>query len=336
MKFLFKGVDFFPHDTRWKIIERRYIFIGISWALAVLAAVLLMTRGLNYGVDFKGGSLIEVQSKGAIDIGDLRSRLDRLGIGDVQVQAIAQAVGSGSGALIRVAQQVPTKDLSEEKVQAAANDKVKGALGADLEVRRIEIVGPTVSSELKRTGVIAVVASMFGILLYVWFRFEWQFAVAAILALSHDVFITVGVFSLLWYEFDLSVVAAILTLAGYSINDTVVVFDRIRENLRRYKRMPLIELLNLSINETLSRTVLTSVTTALAVLALYIFGTAVIHGFSFAMLFGIIIGTYSSIFVAAPFLLLFGVKREWGGTAAAAPAKSDAAGKPRRENVPTK
>ena len=333
MSFLFKGVDFFPHDTRWKIIERRYIFIGISWALAVLAAVLLMTRGLNYGVDFKGGSLIEVQSKaGAIDIGDLRTKLDKLGIGDVQVQA----VGLGNEALIRVAQQVPTKELNEEKVQAAANDKVKGALGENIEVRRIEVVGPTVSAELKRTGVIAVIASMFGILLYVWFRFEWQFAVAAILALSHDVFITVGMFSLLWYEFDLSVVAAILTLAGYSINDTVVVFDRIRENLRRYKRMPLIELLNLSINETLSRTVLTSVTTALAVLALYIFGTAVIHGFSFAMLFGIIIGTYSSIFVAAPFLLLFGVKREWGGTAAAAPAKSDAAGKPRRENVPTK
>ncbi len=184
-----------------------------------------------------------------------------------------QAVGLGNEALIRVAQQVPTKELSEEKVQAAANDKVKGALGENIEVRRIEVVGPTVSAELKRTGVIAVVASMFGILLYVWFRFEWQFAVAAILALSHDVFITVGMFSLLWYEFDLSVVAAILTLAGYSINDTVVVFDRIRENLRRYKRMPLIELLNLSINETLSRTVLTSVTTALAVLALYIFGT---------------------------------------------------------------
>ena len=333
MKFLFKGVDFFPHDTRWKIIERRYIFIGVSWALAMLAAVLLMTRGLNYGVDFKGGSLIEVQSKaGAIDIGDLRSKLDRLGIGDVQVQA----VGTGNEALIRVAQQVPTKDLNEEKVQAAANDKVKGALGENIEVRRIEVVGPTVSSELKRTGVIAVIASMFGILLYVWFRFEWQFAVAAILALSHDVFITVGMFSLLWYEFDLSVVAAILTLAGYSINDTVVVFDRIRENLRRYKRMPLIELLNLSINETLSRTVLTSVTTALAVLALYIFGTAVIHGFSFAMLFGIIIGTYSSIFVAAPFLLLFGVKREWSERRSAQAACRRRPSKARRENVATK
>ena len=151
MKFMFKGVDFFPHDTRWKIIERRYVFIGLSWALAMLAAVLLMTRGLNYGVDFKGGSLIEVQSKaGAIDIGDLRIKLDKLGIGDVQVQA----VGLGSEALIRVAQQVPTKELNEEKVQAAANDKVKGALGESLAVRRIEVVGPTVSSELKRTGVV--------------------------------------------------------------------------------------------------------------------------------------------------------------------------------------
>jgi preprotein translocase SecF subunit len=301
--------------------------------LAVLSAVLLMTRGLNYGVDFKGGSLIEVQAKsGGIDIGELRVRLDKLGIGDVQVQA----VGTGNEALIRVAQQAPTKDLNEEKVQAAANEKVKGALGENIDVRRIEVVGPTVSAELKRTGVVAVIASMFGILLYVWFRFEWQFAVAAILALSHDVFITVGMFSLLWYEFDLSVVAAILTLAGYSINDTVVVFDRIRENLRRYKRMPLIELLNLSINETLSRTVLTSVTTALAVLALYIFGTAVIHGFSFAMLFGIVIGTYSSIFVAAPFLLLFGVKRDWSGSAVKSPSKSDAPGKGRRENVASK
>ena len=333
MTFLFKGIDFFPHDTRWKIIEWRYVFIGISWGLALLSAILLMTRGLNYGVDFKGGSLVEVQSKsGAIDIADLRAKLDKLGIGDVQVQA----VGIGNEALIRIAQQTPTKDLNEEKVQAAANDKVKGALGDKLEVRRIEVVGPTVSAELKRTGVIAVIASMFGILCYVWFRFEWQFAVAAILALSHDVFITVGMFSLLWYEFDLSVVAAILTLAGYSINDTVVVFDRIRENLRRYKRMPLIELLNLSINETLSRTVLTSVTTALAVLALYIFGTAVIHGFSFAMLFGIVIGTYSSIFVAAPFLLLFGVKREWSGPAvrsASKPAGSGSADKPARANV---
>src|SRR5581483_4446731 len=316
----------------WKIIERRYIFIGLSWALAVFSAVLLMTRGLNYGVDFKGGSLIEVQSKGGpLNVGELRARLDKLGIGEVQVQG----VGAGNEALIRVAQQEQTKELNEEKAQAAANDKVRAALGENIEVRRVEVVGPTVSDELKWTGVKAVVAAMAGILLYVWFRFEWQFGVAAILALSHDVYITIGMFSLLWYEFDLSVVAAILTLAGYSVNDTVVVFDRIRENLRRYKRMPLIDLLNLSINETLSRTVLTSVTTALAVLALYIFGTQVIHGFSFAMLFGIVIGTYSSIFVAAPFLLLFGVKCEWGPAAAKLPA-AGGTGSTQRRNATTK
>ena len=321
MKFMFKGIDFFPHDTRWKIIERRYIFVGLSWALTVIAAVLLLTRGLNYGVDFKGGSLIELQSKaGPINIGALRIKLDKLGIGDVQVQS----VGQGNQALIRVAQQTPTAELNEEKVQAIANDKVKAALDKDIEVRRTEVVGPTVSNELKRTGVIALVCSMLGIMLYVWFRFEWQFGVAAILALSHDVLLTIGMFSLLQMEFDLSIVAALLTILGYSVNDTVVVSDRIRENLRKFKRMELNELLNLSINETLSRTVLTSVTTALAVLALYVFGTAVIHGFSFAMLFGIIIGTYSSIFVAAPLLLLFGVKREWSEEKAGAKAKQDA------------
>ena len=309
---IFKGVDFFPHDTKWKIIEKRFIFVGLSWALALLSAVLIMTRGLNFGVDFKGGSLLEVQSKaGAIDIGSLRTRLDKLGLGDVQVQGVG---GAGNEALIRVAQQRPAAGSTEDKAQAEANKKVTDALGEGISVRRTEVVGPAVSNELKQTGILAVVAAMLGILLYVWFRFEWQFAVAAIIALVHDVFITVGMFSLLWYEFDLSVVAALLTLAGYSINDTVVVFDRIRENLRKYKRLPLIELLDLSINETLSRTVLTSVTTALAVLALYIFGTQVIHGFSFAMLFGILIGTYSSIFVAASMLLAFGVKRDgWTG-----------------------
>ena len=316
---IFKGVDFFPHDTKWKIIEKRFIFVGLSWVLAILSAILIMTRGLNFGVDFKGGSLLEVQSKaGTIDIGSLRGRLDKLGLGDVQVQG----VGKGNEALIRVAQQRPATGSTEDKAQAEANEKVRGALGEGLEVRRTEVVGPAVSTELKQTGVMAVIAAMFGILLYVWFRFEWQFAVAAIIALVHDVFITVGMFSLLWYEFDLSVVAALLTLAGYSINDTVVVFDRIRENLRKFKRLPLIELLNLSINETLSRTVLTSVTTALAVLALYVFGTQVIHGFSFAMLFGIAIGTYSSIFVASPLLLFFGVKRDWSGNDKPADAKA--------------
>ena len=310
---IFKGVDFFPHGTKWKIVEKRYLFVGLSWVLALISAALLFGRGLNFGVDFNGGSLIEVQAKsGALDVQSLRSKLDGLGIGDVQVQGVGTA---GREALIRIPVQKATAELAEDKAQQAANDKIKAALGADIEIRRTEVVGPAVSAELKRTGVIAVIAAMVGILGYVWFRFEWQFAVAAIVALIHDVFITVGMFSLFWYEFDLATVAALLTLAGYSINDTVVVFDRIRENLRKYKKMPLPELLNLSINETLSRTVITSVVTSLAVLALYIFGTQVIHGFSFAMLFGIVIGTYSSIFVAASLLLYFGVSRDWTDSA---------------------
>ena len=315
---MFKGVDFFPHDTRWKIISWRYVFVGMSWALALLATVLLFTRGLNYGVDFKGGTLIEVQAKaGDVDIASMRDKLNRLGLGDVQVQGIRGK--TGGGALIRIGLQ------PDEKVQVEATAKVKAALGENINVVRTEIVGPAVSSELKRTGIIAVVIALLGILIYVWFRFEWQFAVAGIVALIHDVFITTGMFSLLWYEFDLATVAALLTLAGYSINDTVVVFDRIRENLRKYKKMPLEELLDLSINETLSRTVLTSSVTALAVLALYLFGTEAIHGFSFAMLFGIIIGTYSSIFVAAPLLLYFGIKRDgWNATKAAASARAAA------------
>ena len=307
---MFKGIDFFPHGTKWDVVGKRFWFVGLSWVLALAAAGLMATQGLNYGVDFKGGALIEIQSKaGDIDVGPLREKLNKLGLGDVQVQS----VGKGNEALIRVAQQ------ADEKAQAAAGDKVRAALGDGVIIRRNEVVGPAVSAELKRTGIIAVVVSLFGIFLYVWFRFEWQFAVAAIVALIHDVFITAGMFSALWIEFDLSVVAALLTLAGYSINDTVVVFDRIRENLRKYKKMPLIDLMNLAINETLSRTVLTSTVTFLAVLALYLFGTEVIHGFSFAMLFGILIGTYSSIFVAASMLLAFGVKREgWTGEKVAA------------------
>ena len=250
-------------------------------------------------------------------MGALRESLGKLGLGEVQVQ------GAGTnGALIRVAQQPAADEAAEAKAQEAANLKIKEALKDKYDERRTEVVGPAVSSELKQTGIYAVVAAILGIMLYLWFRFEWQFAVAAIVALVHDVFITVGTFSVLWYEFDLSVVAALLTLAGYSINDTVVVFDRIRENLRKYKKMPLTDLLNLSINETLSRTVLTSVVTALAVLALYVFGTSVIHGFAFAMLFGIVIGTYSSIFVAAPLLLWFGVKRDWSGNLDAASKKA--------------
>jgi preprotein translocase subunit SecF len=321
---MFKGVDFWPHGTRLPIMDVRRLFIAGSLVAAIAAIALLGVKGLNFGIDFKGGSLFEVrQTTGTLDVGKVRETLGELGLGEIQIQSLDQP----GEILIRVETQKPGEGQNAEQAQQAVEGKVRNALGSDFEFRRTEIVGPAVSGELKQAGVIAVSLAILGILLYIWFRFEWQFGVAAILALVHDITITLGVFSLLNMDFGLSEVAALLTLAGYSINDTVVVFDRIRENLRRYKKMPLSELMNLSINETLSRTVLTATTTFLAVLALYVFGTEVIKGFSFAMLFGIIIGTWSSIFVASPFLLWIGVKRDWSGegssaTGSAAKAKA--------------
>jgi preprotein translocase SecF subunit len=313
---MFKGVDFFPHGTRFPIMELRRYCITISWVAAMIALALIFTKGLNFGIDFKGGALFEVQSKaGDVDIASLRSKLSALDLGDVQIQGLDDP----RDALIRIEQQE-----GGETVQQDAAEKVQTALGENIEIRRVEVVGPAVSSELKQAGIIAVSLAIVGILLYIWFRFEWQFGVAAILALVHDILITIGVFSLLGFTFGLTEVAALLTLSGYSINDTVVVFDRIRENLRRFKKMPLVELLDLSINETLSRTVITSGTTFVAVLALYVFGTEVIRGFSFAMLFGILIGTWSSIFVASPFLLWIGIKRDWTGAVKATPAAGKA------------
>jgi preprotein translocase subunit SecF len=300
-------------------MDVRRLFIAGSLVAAIAAIALLGVKGLNFGIDFKGGSLFEVrQTTGTLDVGKVRETLGELGLGEIQIQSLDQP----GEILIRVETQKPGEGQNAEQAQQAVEGKVRNALGSDFEFRRTEIVGPAVSGELKQAGVIAVSLAILGILLYIWFRFEWQFGVAAILALVHDITITLGVFSLLNMDFGLSEVAALLTLAGYSINDTVVVFDRIRENLRRYKKMPLSELMNLSINETLSRTVLTATTTFLAVLALYVFGTEVIKGFSFAMLFGIIIGTWSSIFVASPFLLWIGVKRDWSGEGSGAPGSA--------------
>jgi preprotein translocase subunit SecF len=298
----FKGVDFFPHGLRMPIVANRRYFIGVSWALALLSIALISIMGLNFGVDFKGGSIIEVRSKsGPVDIAKLRDVANNAKVGSIQVQGLREP----TDALLRMETQ-PGGDAAQD----VATSKLIKELGDGYEIRNKEVIGGAVSKELLWAGIWAVVASLVGILLYVWFRFEWQFAVAAILALVHDVFITCGMFALLRYEFDLTVVAALLTLAGYSVNDTVVVFDRIRENMRKYKKMPLWDLLDLSINETLSRTILTAGTVFLAVLALYVFGTEVIHGFAFAMLFGVLIGTWSSIFVAAPLLMFFGLTRE--------------------------
>ena len=264
---MYKGYDFFPHDSRWNILRWRGLFVGISLALVVLTAGLLATRGLNYGVDFRGGTLFEVQSGAtALDIGALRVKLNQLNLGDVQVQGVGT---QGNEALVRIGQQ------PDEKAQAAAAAQVRAALGDSIVIRRSETVGPTVSAELWYSGTLAVVLALVGVAIYVWFRFEWQFAVAGIVALAHDVFVTAGVFSLMWYEFDLATMAALLTLAGYSMNDTVVTFDRVRENLRKYKRKPLEEVLNDSVNETLSRTIMTAGSTFLAVTSLWLFGTGI-------------------------------------------------------------
>lgn len=298
---MFKGFQFVPPDTKIDFVGQRTITWIVSALLTVVPIILVATVGLNFGIDFQGGTLIEIKTKEAqADLADIRTKISGLGIGEVQIQEF----GAPNDVLIRVSAQ-PT-----EQEQQASIAKVKQALGDGVEYRRIEVVGPTVSNELIAGGTIAVVVAMIGILIYVWFRFEWQFAVAAIASLIHDVTGTIGLYALLQLEFNLSSIAAILTIIGYSLNDKVVIFDRVRENLRKYKRMPLVELLDLSINETLSRTVLTHVTTFLALLPFLFVGGEAIYGFALAMCFGIVIGAYSSIFVASPLQLILGVRRD--------------------------
>lgn len=283
-----------------EFIGKRTIFFAFSVLLILASLSLFVARDLNYGIDFQGGILIEVRVDKPGKLGEMRQQLSNLGLGEISLQEF----GAPTDILIRV-----QKQEGGEKAQQAAIDKVKQALGPGVEYRRTEFVGPKVSEELFRDGVLAVVLAMLGILIYIWFRFEWQFGLGAIIALTHDVLSTIGIFALTGIEFNLSTVAAILTIAGYSINDTVVVYDRVRENLRKYKTLSLPELLNNSINETLSRTVMTSVTTLLALLSLYILGGEVIRGFSFAMIWGVVIGTYSSICLAVPLLLYLNVNR---------------------------
>lgn len=300
-----KGISFIPAETHIPFVKVRLVAFVFSSLLMLASVGLFFTAGLNYGIDFRGGTLIEVRSKsGPADLAAIRAQLGGIGLGDIQIQEF----GEPEEVLIRIEQQPGGDDKQQGAIQ-----KVKETLGDSVEYRRVEVVGPTVSGELVQSGTIAVLVALFAVLLYIWFRFEWQFSVGAVAALVHDVTLTIGLFCLLQMEFGLPIIAAILTIVGYSLNDTVVVYDRVRENLRKYKKMALPELLDLSINDTLSRTSLTSVTTLIALLSLYIFGGEVIRGFTFAMIWGVIVGTYSSIFVAAPLLLYLGVKREWSG-----------------------
>ena len=275
---------------------RRLSFPGSALAL-VASLALFVVLNLNYGIDFRGGSMLEYRAKAPVaDIADIRSRLGELNLGDVQVQEF----GTPQEVLIRIEGQG-----AGDNAEQSAIAKVRAVMDPDHDFRRQEVVGPTVSGELAQAGTLAVLAALVAIMGYIWLRFEWQFAIGAVLATAHDVILTIGMFALLQIEFELASIAAILTIVGYSLNDTVVVYDRIRENLRKYKKMPIPQLLDLSINNTLSRTILTSVTTLIALIALYVLGGEALRGFVFAMIFGIVIGTYSSIFIAAPLLILF-------------------------------
>jgi preprotein translocase SecF subunit len=285
-----------PIAPKFAFLSRRRMFFGFSAFLMVASLAIFLINGLNFGVDFRGGILIEVRTAGDAGISELRDRVSGLGIGEITLQEF----GNSQDILINV-----TRQEGAESEQILAINTVKEALGDSVqEYRRVEFVGPKVGDELKQAGVLATVLALLGIGVYIWFRFEWQFAMAAMVALAHDVISTVGFFALTQVEFNLATLAAVLTVAGYSINDTVVIFDRVREMMRRYKKLPIDELLDLSINRTLSRTVLTSVTTLLALFALFFFGGEVIRGFTMGLIWGVIIGTYSSVGLAVPILSL--------------------------------
>jgi len=289
-----------PDDTKFDFMRFRRISFPVSALLSIMAMVLYFSHGLNFGIDFVGGTLMEVQQKGGpADLAKMRGTLSGLGLGEVQLQQF----GTPSDVLIRVAQQ-PGGDAAQQ----AAVEKVRGALGTEVEYRRVEVVGPRVSTELLAYGTIGLVLAILGILIYLWFRFEWQFALGAMIANVHDIVLTIGFMSITQIDFDLTSIAALLTILGYSLNDTVVIYDRIRENLRKYKRMSMPDLLNSSVNSTLSRSIITHVTVTLALLALLLFGGHAIHSFTATMMFGVVlVGTYTSIFIAAPILIYLGV-----------------------------
>ncbi len=272
----------------------------LSLLLFILSMIFITFKGLNYGIDFKGGTLIEIRAdKQKINISDLRNSLNSLNLGDVNVKAF----GKQGDYLIKVEQKVE----SDNKLIPKIKETLINQLGTEINFRRVENVGPKVSSELLESGIIAISLSLAAMLFYIWIRFEWQFSIGSIIALFHDVIITIGIFSILSFEINLSIIAAVLTIVGYSMNDTVVIYDRIRENLNKFNKLNISDISNISINETLSRTIITSVTTLLALFSIYILGGEILRGFSFAMIIGVIIGTYSSIFVAAPVLKFFKV-----------------------------
>ncbi|MDT2075858.1 MAG: protein translocase subunit SecF [Planktomarina sp.] len=295
-------VDFFK---KWKI------WIGISAILVVLSMASTLTIGLNFGIDFKGGTTIRAESNTAVDVAAYREAIEPLGLGDISIAEVFDPSFRDDQHVTQI--RIQTQE-GQESVASDVVLRVEAALQAvapGISFPSVESVGPKVSGELIQSAALAVIIAITVVLIYIWLRFEWQFAIGAVGALVHDIILTIGVFSALQIKFDLAIIAALLTIVGYSLNDTVVVFDRVRENLRRYKKKDLADVLNLSINETLSRTVMTSVTTLLALVSLFILGGDVIRGFVFAMIWGVLVGTYSSVFIASSTLLRLGVKRDW-------------------------
>lgn len=287
-------------DTTIDFMKGRKFTYALSTIMVLLSIVSIAFKGFNYGIDFSGGILMELKSENPIDVETLRAQLSHVDLDDVNIQTIGEV---GDEVMIRA----QAKGL-DEKEQMAAVNQIKSTLGAEYDYRRVELVGPQVGSELKKAGIVASLIAVFAITAYIWFRFEWQFALGAMIGLIHDILVTVGLLSFLNFDFSLTTIAAILTLAGYSVNDTVVTYDRIRENLRKFKKMPQYELLNKSINDIFSRTILTGCTTLLAAAALLIWGGDTLRSFSFTIVFGVIVGTYSSIYVSGVFLNLFDLR----------------------------
>lgn len=292
-----------PEGTNIPFVNARKIAYALSTLMIIASIGLYITKGLNFGIDFKGGFLIEAHTEQVADLSELRNITGSLGLGDVSLQTF----GEDDQVLIRIEYQ---EDMSLNEVVALVQETLETEYSDHVSFQRTEAVGPKVSGELIESGVLSILLAVGAVLFYIWIRFEWQFGLGAVIALIHDVILTIGMFSLTQLEFNLSIIAAILTIVGYSLNDTVVVYDRIRENLRKFRKKEMPDLINLSLNETLARTVMTSLTTLLALAALFYFGGEAIHGFTAAMIWGIFVGTYSSIFIASPVLLWFELRRE--------------------------
>jgi preprotein translocase subunit SecF len=294
-------IRYFPTNTKFEFMRFRRLSFPFSAVMSVLAVVLFLGVGMNFGIDFKGGTLMELQAKAAqADVRALRERANELGFGEVEVQEF----GDGREVSVRVALQP-----GGEQGQQAVVSRFRETFSADHDFRRVEVVGPRVSGELVQSGTLGILLSLVAILAYLWFRFEWQFAIGAVVATLHDIVLTIGFFAITQIEFNMTSIAAILTIIGYSLNDTVVVYDRIRETMRKYKRLHINELLDKAMNDTLTRTIVTGVSTAFALLSLAFFGGEVLKSFSYAMLFGLVVGTYSSVFIASPVLIYLGLKQ---------------------------